>query len=187
MRLNLIKRHHAQLTTLKNINYFIACRYRPGTDSICTTNKNVAISDFNSITVSSGIDLYLKQGNAESVKVVSDADLLKNVIVEKKENTLHIRYKDNVSWERIFKGQKIKAYVSYKTLNCYFLQVAEVMFLLKTRSKHQNLHISASGGSDIKLDLMTQDLQVQSSGGADIKFKRQSYQYGNQFERWQRC
>ena len=54
-------------------------------------NKNVSISNFNAVSVSSGIDLYLTQGNTESVRINAHSDLLDNVIIEKEGTNLKIR------------------------------------------------------------------------------------------------
>ncbi|MET3114265.1 hypothetical protein AAKU52_001999 [Pedobacter sp. CG_S7] len=132
--------------------------------------KTVMVQNVNEINVSSDIDLYLSQGNTESVKIMTSGELLKNVLIEKNGTQLTIKYKDNVSWELIFRGQKIKAYVSYKSLYAISASGGSDVYTQNT-IKTPRLNINASGGSDMRLDLMTQDLQVQASGGADVDLK----------------
>lgn len=132
--------------------------------------KTAAISNFNQVTVSSGIDLYLKQGDTESVSVVSSAELLKDVIIEKKGNSLNLRYKNNVSWNRIFKGKSIKAYVTYKTLNSLSASGGSDVFTQNTL-KTPRFTVNVSGGSDLKMDIMTEDMNIHASGGADVALK----------------
>ena len=132
--------------------------------------KTVSISNFNQVTVSSGIDLYLKQGNTENVSVVSSAELLKDVIIEKNGNSLNIRYKNNISWERIFKGKSIKAYVTYKTLNSLSASGGSDVFTQNTL-KTPRFTVHVSGGSDLKMDIMTQDMEIHASGGSDLELK----------------
>ncbi|MEJ5964375.1 head GIN domain-containing protein [Pedobacter immunditicola] len=132
--------------------------------------KTAAISNFNQVTVSSGIDLYLKQGNTESVSVVSNADLLKDVIIEKKGSSLNIRFKNNISWDRLFKGSSIKAYVTYKTLNSLSASGGSDVFTQNTL-KTPRFTVNVSGGSDLKLNIMTQDLDLHASGGSDVELK----------------
>jgi len=133
-------------------------------------SKDVPLRNFNEVSVSSGIDLYLTQSTAENIKVIAHPDLLKDIIIEKENNLLKIRYRNNISWGRMFKGQSIKVYVNYKTLQAISASGGSDVFtqnILKT----DKLVASVSGGSDLELNLVTKDLQVQSSGGSDIELK----------------
>ena len=48
-------------------------------------SKSVAIKNFNGLTVSSGIDLYIIQGASESLTIKGRNDVIENVIVERNE------------------------------------------------------------------------------------------------------
>lgn len=133
-------------------------------------SKTVPLRNFNEISVSSGIDLYLSQDKEENIKVTAHPDLLKNVIIEKENNLLRIRYKSNISWSRIFKDQDIKVFVSYKTLQAISAGGGSDVFTQNTL-KTDVFTANASGGSDMELTLETKDLQVHASGGSDIKLK----------------
>lgn len=133
-------------------------------------SKDVPLRNFNEVSVSSGIDLYLTQSNAENIKVIAHPDLLKDVIIEKENNLLKVRYRNNISWGRMFKGQSIKVYVNYKTLQAISASGGSDVFTQNTL-KTDKLVASVSGGSDLELNLVTKDLQVQSSGGSDIELK----------------
>jgi hypothetical protein len=133
-------------------------------------NKDIAITNFTEVSVSSGIDLYLTQSNSENIRVNAHTDLLKNVVVEKKGNNLNIRYKDNISWSRLFKGQSIKVYVNYKTLQAISASGGSDVYSQNTL-KTDKLSISASGGSDIDLNVVAKDIQIQTSGGSDVNIK----------------
>lgn len=134
------------------------------------TNKSFPVSNFSEITVASGIDLYLTQGSSEAVRVSAHEDLLKNVIVEKNGNNLTIRYKNNSGWGRLFKGQGIKAYVNFKSLTALTASGGSDVFS-QNQIKTDRLNAKASGGSDLKLDLVTKDFQLQASGGSDVTLK----------------
>lgn len=133
-------------------------------------SKTIPLRNFNEISVSSGIDLYLAQSNAENIKISAHADLLKNVIIEKENTSLKISYKNNVSLSRLLKGQGIKVYVNYKTLLALSASGGSDVYSQNTL-KIDRLIVRASGGSDIELSLVTKDLQVETSGGSDIKLK----------------
>ncbi len=91
-------------TNLKTIALFLLFLTGSALHTQAQQTKTIALKNYAQISVASDIDLYLSQGNTESIKVVSGEDLLKNVIIEKKGTALVIRYKENISWERIFKG-----------------------------------------------------------------------------------
>lgn len=74
-------------------------------------------SSFSAISVSDGIELYLSQGNNESIAVsFSDAkyeERFKTIVVE---GVLKIYFDNNgLNWN-VSRKRKLKAYVSYKTL-----------------------------------------------------------------------
>lgn len=133
-------------------------------------NKNVTITNFSEVSVSSGIDLYLTQSNSENIRVNAHTELLKNVIVEKQGNSLNIRYKDNISWGRLFKGQSIKVYINYKTLQAISASGGSDVYTQNTL-KTDKLAVRASGGSDIDLNVVAGDIEIQTSGGSDVNIK----------------
>lgn len=138
--------------------------------SAVAQSRNVSVSNFSSIGVSSGIDLYLTQGTNESLTIKGDNDLIKDVVVEQKGTSINIKYKDGVNWSRLFKNQTIKVYVNYKTLKSLAASGGSDVYtqnLLKTEA----LSVAASGGSDLKLNLNCRDLSIATSGGSDVELK----------------
>ncbi|NQX52402.1 DUF2807 domain-containing protein [Pedobacter panaciterrae] len=133
-------------------------------------NKDVSITNFNEVSVSSGIDIYLTQSNSENIRINAHPDLIKNVIIEKEGNNLKIRYKDGVNWGRLFKNQSIKVYVNYKTLKALSASGGSDVYTQNTL-KTDRLSLSASGGSDLKLDVVAKDIEVHTSGGSDVDLK----------------
>lgn len=133
-------------------------------------NKDVSITNFNEISVSSGIDLYLTQSNSENIRINAHPDLIKNVIIEKEGNNLRIKYKDGVNWGRLFKNQSIKVYINYKTLKGLSASGGSDVYTQNTL-KTDRLSLSVSGGSDLKLDVVAKDMDIQASGGSDVDLK----------------
>ncbi|GAA4212111.1 head GIN domain-containing protein [Pedobacter jeongneungensis] len=132
--------------------------------------KSFPVKNFSSIGVSSGIDLYLTQGNSESVSIKSDAETLKDIIVEQNGNNVNIKFRDGIKWSGMFKNREIKAYVNFKTLNALAASGGSDVFT-QNQIKTDKLAIRSSGGSDLKLTVVCNDLTVQSSGGSDIDLK----------------
>lgn len=109
---------------------------------------------FTGIDVSSGIDLYLTQGNEESIAVsASDEKYMERFKTVVENGTLKI-YFDNkgINWASNDK-RKLKAYVSFKTL--------------------EKLH--ASGGAEVKiqgsLDVADMDMKFTSGAALNGKLK----------------
>lgn len=138
--------------------------------AIAQNSKNVSVKAFNEITVSSGIDLYLTQANSETVTIRGNEDLIKDVIVEQKGGLLIIKYKDGISWSRMFKNESIKAYVNFKSIKALIASGGSDVFT-QNNLKADALKLIASGGSDLKLTLAVKDLSLTVSGGSDAELK----------------
>jgi len=131
-------------------------------------SKNVAVKNFNGVTVSSGIDLYLTQGANENLTIKGRNDIIENVIVEQNGSEVVIKYKNGMNWGNLFRNQTIKVYVSYKTLKHLAASGGSDVYTQNTL-KTDILSLSASGGSDLKLALACKDLSLSISGGSDAE------------------
>lgn len=120
------------------------------------------ISNINSISVSSGIDLILAQDSLEKVLVEADENLQKILKTEISNGRLKI-----YSSEHIQNARAMKVYVTIKNISSLEASSGSdvksgSMLNLTT------LKLSASSGSDVKLALSCNDLQTESSSGSDI-------------------
>ncbi len=132
--------------------------------------RTVNVTSFNAVGVSSGIDLHLEQGNTESVVIKGDAKIIKDVIVEQKNQSINIKYKDGVNWSRLFRDKKIDVYVTFKNLGSISASGGSDVDNIGV-IKVNKLAISSSGGSDIDLNVICKDISISSSGGSDIDLK----------------
>lgn len=107
---------------------------------------------FTAISVSSGVDLYITQGNEESIAVsASEEKYLERFKTEVVNGTLKIYYDNNgVTWTK-HENRKLKAYVSFKTL--------------------QKLHGSAGASVTVKGDLTADNLDMKFSSGSEFEGK----------------
>ena len=130
--------------------------------------KDRAISSFSGLSVSSGIDVYLTQGNAEKltfdVKGVDEEDVrseVRNGVLK-----LYIdRNGGNWNWGR---STYVKAYLTFRQLND--LQAGGGSDVIgQGRLSFGDLNVGASGGSDVTLVLKADKLNASASGGADLK------------------
>lgn len=139
-------------------------------NALAQSSRSVNVNNFNNIGVSSGIDLYLTQGNSESLVIKGREEIIKNVIVEQKNGGLTIKYKEGINWKRLFKDNDIDVYVTYKNLTALSASGGSDVNTQNTL-KTNKISISASGGSDMELNIVCKDISIAASGGSDIDLK----------------
>ncbi len=133
--------------------------------------KNMAVNNFSKVSVSSGIDLYLIQGNAESARIVGDKELVEKLVLEKDGNKLNIKYRQNNSWSGMFRNRQApKVYLTFKTLNELAASGGSDVYAAHA-IKIDRLNLATSGGSDVKLHLICKDISISASGGSDLDLK----------------
>ena len=139
--------------------------------SIYAQNSEEArnISNFKGIRISSGIDLYVKQGSVESVRIVGDKDKLEKVRTDKEGDILRIYVENSKGWFNFdWNNKKVtKAYVTVKNLNSLSATGGSDIFS-EGKLDLIKLDVRATGGSDIKLDLDTDELTCETTGGSDV-------------------
>ncbi|PVD53468.1 hypothetical protein DC498_02805 [Terrimonas sp.] len=120
---------------------------------------------FSGITVSGAIDLYLSQSDEEVVVVSAAAPEFRDrIVTEVKNGVLEISYNDRgMKWTR---DRKLKAYVSFKTLNKLEASGASDIYANGV-IKSSSLKITLSGSSDFKGAVDLQELSLNQSGSSD--------------------
>jgi hypothetical protein len=128
------------------------------------------VSGFKSIRISGGIDLYLKQGATESIRVVADKDRMEKIKTEKEGDVLKIYYGNNDSWFKMdfsWKNKPMKVYITVKELTGLSAMGGSDVFS-EGKLDLIKLDLKATGGSDIKLDLDADELLCSTTGGSDV-------------------
>lgn len=124
------------------------------------------VSGFHAIEVSGGIDLYLSNGDEAVAVSARDKEVRDRIVTEVKDGVLKIY----VDWKKglrfNFKGNSMKAYVSFKTLDKLSASGGSDV-LLEGAIKTDKLHVDLSGGSDFKGKVEVGSLTVNQSGGSD--------------------
>lgn len=131
-----------------------------------TETRNVG-KNFNGIDVSSGIDLFIRLGDTEEVKIVADDDIIDKIITEVEGGVLKIYVKQN-NWFNWSGNEKRKAYVTIKELKQVHASAGSDVKSENTL-KGDDLEVSASSGSDLTLDVIYKNLKVDTSSGSDAK------------------
>jgi hypothetical protein len=131
-----------------------------GHGHVITKDRNVG--SFSGIKVSSGIDVYLKQGNSESVSVEADENLHEYILTEVRGNVLNVYSEYNIR-----DAERKRVYVTMKDINSIRTTSAGDVYGDGT-IKGDRLELSASSAGDIKLNVDVNDLYVDISSSGDI-------------------
>lgn len=140
-------------------------------DIIADANARVRIlsASFTSISVTSGIELVISQGNEEALAVsASDEKWYERFKTEVVDGVLKLSFDyKGLEWKND-RNRKLKAYVSYKTLNKLYGSGGAAV-KAKTAINTGDFDMRFSSGSSFAGTLNAKDLNVDQSSGADVK------------------
>ena len=120
---------------------------------------------FNAIRVSTGIDVYLTQGNKESIKVEADDNLHEYIKTEIDGNTLKVYSKANIR-----SAEAKKVHVTIKDV--VELSASSAGDLIgETLIKSDELSLSVSSAGDIKINVEVNKLKCKISSSGDINIE----------------
>ncbi len=122
------------------------------------------VSSFNAIDISSAFEIYLTQGNSESLVIEADENLLDVIITEVRGGVLKIYVDENIR-----NSKTMKAYISFKMLSMIELSGACNLHG-ENRFKLNNLEIEVSGASDIQMDFTASKVYLDLNGASEIEF-----------------
>lgn len=123
------------------------------------------VGSFKGVKCGEAIDVYLKKGDKESVKVVTTGERLSNVLTEVSGSYLKVHIRDNNSF---FRGKSdVKVYVTYVNLDRISASSASNVFS-EGIIKSDNMEIHASSAADVEIKLDAVDVRVHASSAADI-------------------
>lgn len=140
------------------------------------------IGSFQGVRVSEAIDVYLKKGDKESVKVEVTGTELSNVLTEVNGTTLKIHMRDGN-----FHGRKsVKVYVTFTRLEKLSASSAANLFSsdpiksdrleisvssagsVETKLESESVSVSASSAGKTVLEGKTRSLEIEASSAGDI-------------------
>ncbi|MBD2766937.1 DUF2807 domain-containing protein [Hymenobacter sp. BT664] len=138
----------------------------------CTAEAQVKqprqLNDFQVVSSSGGIDVFLTSGPTTSVVVEAAPQAQAHVVTEVKNGTLTIGWERNYSWRNLLSAaRKVNVYITCPRLMGLALSGGSDA---KSESNFtaEEFHINASGGSDVKMALTAKSLKVEASGGSDV-------------------
>ena len=141
-------------------------------EKVFVDDKNAQVrtisESFNAISVSSSIDLYLSQGNSETVVVSAAEEKYRDrIVVEVKNGTLRIYY-DDKAFHWMSTNKKLKAYVSFKEIEKLSASGSSDVFV-NGLIRGDKLDLNLSGSSDFKGAVQVVNLSIDQSGSSDSR------------------
>jgi uncharacterized protein YxeA len=118
--------------------------------------------DFTGLRVSTGIDVYLSQGDNESITLEADENLHEYILTEIKNNTLHIYTDANIR-----SAERKRVYVTMNEIRSISTSSAGDV-IGETPVRSDELRLSASSAGDIKLEVYADRVDTDISSSGDV-------------------
>lgn len=118
---------------------------------------------FNAVYISGPIDVYLSQTDDESISVRADTNIHDQIITEVINGELRIYTEDPIQHERV-----LDVYVNYKTLDSIHAS-AQSTLTGKGLFDNTDLKLTASGASEIKLQVNVNSLDLVMHNNANVQ------------------
>jgi hypothetical protein len=117
---------------------------------------------FTGIRVSTGIDVYLTQGNNMSITVEADENLHEYIITEVQNGNLNVYADANIR-----SAEMKRVYVTMKDINMVSTSSAGDV-IGQTPVRTDNLRLNASSAGDIKLEVYAKTIDADISSSGDV-------------------
>lgn len=125
------------------------------------------LSDFNAVSVSSGIDLYLQPSSKTEAEATTSREMLNKLDISQSGGKVIIKLKKGVYFNS---RNNIRVVLSYRNLNSINASGGSDIFMSNNEIlKSNNLSILGSGGSDFNIKIDVESLDCSLSGGSDGK------------------
>lgn len=137
---------------------------------LAQTSETRVIDSFRGIKSSQAIDVYLKKGVKESVKVEASGTSLNNVLTEVSGTYLKIHMR-----EGNYKNNNVKVYVTYVNLEKISASSASSVYSEGTiTGTNFEINISSAASVEVSLEVKNLNLDASSAGDAVLEGKAQS-------------
>ena len=133
-----------------------------GNKNVITQERKIN-NDFNSIKVSTGLDLYITQSNNTSLTVEADENLHDIIITEVDNGVLKIYSEKN-----IWRAKARKVYVSVNDLEELRATSGADVYSENTL-KVTSLKVVTTSGADAKISVNAENIETTATSGSDLK------------------
>jgi hypothetical protein len=133
--------------------------YALGTNGL--EDRNIDVSGFHAIDVSSGFDVVLVQGNSEGLTLTAQENFFEHITAKVEQGVLKIYTDRNMN-----ESKGLKARITFKSIDNLKVSGGGDISC-ETTIDVPDINISLSGGGDMITNLNTDDLKCHISGGGD--------------------
>jgi len=164
------------IITLGSLVLFSSChlfgkRVR-GSGNVIMQTRNV--SNFNGVSISGAIDLYLKQDSAFSVKIETDDNLQRYIIISEENGVLHIRPENHINLDET---GKIKVFVSAPVFKSIGATGACNIFSENMLSSTEPIDIDLTGASEARVELRSPKVSADLTGASSLVLKGEAKEF----------
>ncbi|MBN1298338.1 MAG: DUF2807 domain-containing protein [Actinobacteria bacterium] len=130
-------------------------------------SQDRSVSGFDSVSVSSGISLYIEQSGTESLLIEAEDNVLSRIITEVKNEELIIRYKPWIfSFGGINVTEPVKVYLGVKNIES--IKVSSGSSFYSSSISAESIDISLSSGSNGEATIDVKELKASISSGSKL-------------------
>ena len=135
-----------------------------GNRNVISKKRKVG-TDFTKVKVSTGLDLYIKQGNKTSLTIDADENLHDIIMTEVEGSTLKIYTEKN-----IWRAKSRKVYLTVTAVEGIKATSGSDVFS-EGVIKATNLDLSTSSGADMRIEIEAENVTTKSSSGSGLRVK----------------
>lgn len=117
---------------------------------------------FSGVKVSTGIDVFLKQGDSEAISVEADENLQEYILTEVRNGELHVYTEVNIR-----DAERKRVYVTMKEINSVRTSSAGDV-IGESPVKSDKLVLSASSAGNIRMEVNANEIRLDISSSGDI-------------------
>ena len=153
----------AALIITGSLTCYVQAQFRKtvyGNEKVVTEERKAG--SFDEIKVSSGIDVFLRQGNKEEIRVETDENLQEYILTEISGNVLNVYTEVNIR-----DAKQKKVYVTMKDVKSVKASSAGDV-IGESPIKTDEIAIDASSAGDIKLEVYAGRIYVTVSSSGDV-------------------
>ena len=132
-----------------------------GTGNVSTENRNID-GPFTAIKVSHGLDLYVTQGETNTLTVEADQNLHELIFTEVENGTLRIYADKNIG-----NADSKKIRLSFKDISSIKATSGSDVYSVNTITTN-HLELTTTSGSDMDLEVHVETLECKSTSGSDL-------------------
>ncbi len=124
--------------------------------------KERKVENFSGVKVSTGIDVYLSQGNNMSIVVETDENLHEYILTEVRGGILNVYTDANIR-----RAEMKRVYVTMKDVN-YLSTSSAGDIIGETPIRTDELKLNASSAGDIKIEVYADNIEIDISSSGDV-------------------